>query len=100
MALLKGRPNAISLSCTAIGAGAPLLICRHVSAAQSLWLGSLTAQRGSSINQRHFQCPITETVVLACLRLTAHQFIFLHGAEKPLWHAARFPPLRAAGRPL
>lgn len=26
--------------------------------------GSLTAQRGSSINQRHFQCPITETALL------------------------------------
>lgn len=26
--------------------------------------GSLTAQYGSSINQRHFQCPITETLLL------------------------------------
>lgn len=26
--------------------------------------GSLTAQYGSSINQRHFQCPITETPLL------------------------------------
>lgn len=56
--------SAVFLSSAAIWAGAPLLICRHVSAAQSLWLGSLTAQCGSSINQRHFQCPITETVVL------------------------------------
>lgn len=79
------------------GPSVPLLICRHISAVQSLWLGSLTAQCGSSINQRHFQCPITETVVLGLseadsspIHLPARQ------KKKPLWHAARFYLLKRA----
>ncbi len=42
-------------------------ICRHVSPLQSLFQeeGSLTAQYHTFINQRHFQCPITETQLLA-----------------------------------
>lgn len=41
-------------------------ICRHISASQSFFQqkGSLTAQYRRFINQRHFQCPITETQAL------------------------------------
>lgn len=88
--------------------------------------GSLTAQRGSSINQRHFQCPITETALLGLSGADSSPIHLLgqgggerrkvveaagererEGEKKPLWRAARPLPvqteglLRApAGRPL
>lgn len=43
---------------TSVGMYPPLNRSRWATA------GSLTAQYGSSINQRHFQCPITETLLL------------------------------------
>lgn len=46
------------LLCTSVGMYPPLNRSGRAAA------GSLTAQRGSSINQRHFQCPITETALL------------------------------------
>lgn len=46
------------LLCTSVGMYPPLNRSGQAAA------GSLTAQRGSSINQRHFQCPITETALL------------------------------------
>lgn len=53
--LLVSRP---ALPRTSVGMYPPLNRSRWATA------GSLTAQYGSSINQRHFQCPITETLLL------------------------------------
>lgn len=50
----------------------------------------------SSINQRHFQCPITETEVLG---LSAADSSPIH-LPAPHKKAARFPPPPQAGRPL
>lgn len=94
---LEVRRSAILLSSAAIWAGAPLLICRHVSAAQSLWLGSLTAQCGSSINQRHFQCPITETVVLGLSGADSSP-IHLPARQKKAIVARRSLPAAASSR--
>lgn len=53
--LLVSRP---ALLRTSVGMYPPLNRSHWATA------GSLTAQYGSSINQRHFQCPITETLLL------------------------------------
>lgn len=44
--------------------------------------GSLTAQYGSSINQRHFQCPITETLLLGLSEADSSPIHLLGGIKK------------------
>lgn len=76
-------------------------ICRHVSAAQSLsqCTGSLTAQYRSFINQRHFQCPITETQLLALSEADSPQIHLLGGKRRPGVHTCSSKAVKTAGRP-
>lgn len=109
---LSGPP----LLCTSVGMYPPLN--RSGRAAP----GSLTAQRGSSINQRHFQCPITETALLGLSGADSSPIHLLgqgggerrkvvetagggdrereserEGEKKPLWRAARPLPVQTEG---
>lgn len=70
--LLVSRP---ALPCTSVGMYPPLNRSRWATA------GSLTAQYGSSINQRHFQCPITETLLLGLSEADSSP-IHLRGEKK------------------
>lgn len=76
-------------------------ICRHISAAQSLsqCTGSLTAQYRSFINQRHFQCPITETQLLALSEADSPQIHLLGGKRRPGVHTCSSKAVKTAGRP-
>lgn len=53
--------------------------------------GSLTAQYGSSINQRHFQCPITETLLLGLSEADSSPIHLLRERKKAI--VARQSPL-------
>ena len=84
---------------TSVGMYPPLNRSRWAAA------GSLTAQYGSSINQRHFQCPITETLLLGLSAADSSPIHLLAGGKKAI--VARQPPLpvqteavKSAGRPL
>lgn len=93
--LLASRPT---LPRTSVGMYPPLNRSRWATA------GSLTAQYGSSINQRHFQCPITETLLLGLSEADSSPIHLLGGEKKPLWHASRLylfkrRAVKSAGRP-
>lgn len=86
---------------TSVGMYPPLNRSRRATA------GSLTAQYGSSINQRHFQCPITETLLLGLSEADSSPIHLLgeKKKKKPLWHASRLylfkrRAVKSAGRPL
>ena len=79
--LLVSRP---ALPRTSVGMYPPLNRSRWAAA------GSLTAQYGSSINQRHFQCPITETLLLGLSEADSSP-IHLLGEKKAI--VARQSPL-------
>lgn len=94
--LLVSRP---ALPRTSVGMYPPLNRSRWATA------GSLTAQYGSSINQRHFQCPITETLLLGLSEADSSPIHLLGEKKKPLWHASRLylfkrRAVKSAGRPL
>lgn len=78
--LLVPRP---ALPRTSVGMYPPLNRSHWAAA------GSLTAQCGSSINQRHFQCPITETLLLGLSEADSSPIHLLGGKKKPLWHSSR-----------
>lgn len=61
---------------TSVGMYPPLNRSRWAAA------GSLTAQCGSSINQRHFQCPITETLLLGLSEADSSPIHLLSGGRK------------------
>lgn len=65
-----------ALSRTSVGMYPPLNRSRWATA------GSLTAQYGSSINQRHFQCPITETLLLGLSEADSSPIHLLWGGKK------------------
>lgn len=93
---LVSRP---ALPRTSVGMYPPLNRSRWATA------GSLTAQYGSSINQRHFQCPITETLLLGLSEADSSPIHLLGEKKKPLWHASRLylfkrRAVKSAGRPL
>lgn len=94
--LLVSRP---ALPCTSVGMYPPLNRSHWATA------GSLTAQYGSSINQRHFQCPITETLLLGLSEADSSPIHLWGGKKKPLWHASclylfKRRAVKSAGRPL
>lgn len=96
--LLVSRP---ALLRTSVGMYPPLNRSHWATA------GSLTAQYGSSINQRHFQCPITETLLLGLSEADSSPIHLLgeKKKKKPLWHASRLylfkrRAVKSAGRPL
>lgn len=80
--LLVSRP---ALPRTSVGMYPPLNRSRWATA------GSLTAQYGSSINQRHFQCPITETLLLGLSEADSSPIHLLGGKKKAI--VARQSPL-------
>lgn len=81
--LMVSRP---ALPRTSVGTYPPLNRSRRATA------GSLTAQYGSSINQRHFQCPITETLLLGLSEADSSP-IHLGGGEGKKAIVARHSPL-------
>lgn len=80
--LLVSRP---ALPRTSVGMYPPLNRSRWATA------GSLTAQYGSSINQRHFQCPITETLLLGLSEADSSPIHLLGEKKKAI--VARQSPL-------
>lgn len=70
---------------TSVGMYPPLNRSRWAAA------GSLTAQYGSSINQRHFQCPITETLLLGLSEADSSPIHLLQEKKKAI--VARQSPL-------
>lgn len=82
--LLVSRPALLRAS---VGMYPPLNRSRWAAA------GSLTAQYGSSINQRHFQCPITETLLLGLSEADSSPIHLLGGGKKKKAIVARQSPL-------
>lgn len=79
--LLVSRP---ALPRTSVGMYPPLNRSHWAAA------GSLTAQCGSSINQRHFQCPITETLLLGLSEADSSPIHLLGGKKSHCGTAVAF----------